>query len=269
MNRIFIPGKKLLAVAGLAGFLATLQAAGPLVWDSEVKEATAQTNQAYANIFFSVTNVSKVEVVIDEVQPSCGCTVVSLPASPWKLAPGAGGRVEIQVDLAGKSGVLIKTLTVRSSVGVKDLVFKVKLPDTTASTVNLAERVRRLRNQRTASGDRQAVFKGDCARCHVPPATAKTGGELFQAACAICHDGPHRASMVPELSGLPQGQNPKYWSEWIAHGREGSLMPAFARASGGPLSDEQIQSLTSFLVERHQAGLKHPPPGSAPALPRP
>jgi cytochrome c553 len=238
-------------------------AAGPsLVWDSELKEIHAVTNQATARFSFSVTNVSSGRIVIEEVRPSCGCTLVRLPAKPWKLAPGASGGVEVEVDLFGKSGVLIKTLTVASSEGTKDLVFKVHLPEVVRTNASLAERVRRQRNQQMAAGDRQAVFRNDCARCHAEPARGKSGRELYTVACGICHDTPHRASMVPDLNGLPQAGSRDYWRQWITHGKPGSLMPAFAVGEGGPLQAEQIDSLIEYLRNRRAApAVAAPEPG--------
>ena len=250
-----------LVIAG--GFVLFVGAAEPgsaLVWDSELKEFQAGTNQPAARFSFSVTNVSPNEVVIEDIRPSCGCTLVSLPARPWKLAPGASGKVEVEVDLVGKSGLLIKTLSVTSSVGAKDLVFKVHLPEKVPVSSSLAERVRRLRNQKAALGDRQAVFRNDCARCHVQPAIGKTGKELYDKSCGICHDAAHRASMVPELTGLPQANKREYWAAWIADGKEGSLMPAFSERAGGPLTKEQIESLVEYLIARRLDTNAPPPP---------
>jgi cytochrome c553 len=232
-----------------------------LVWDSELKEIRPATNQTTAHFSFSVTNVSRSTVVINDVEPSCGCTLVNMPAKPWILGPGTSGHLEVEVDLMGKSGLLIKTLSVISSVGKKDLVFKVRLPEMVRRDSSLAERVRRLRNQKMALGDRQAVFRNDCARCHVQPASGKMGQPLYEKACGICHDAVHRASMVPDLTGLPHANEPEYWANWIANGKEGSLMPAFGEAAGGPLTKAQIESLVSYLSTRE----RHP--GSASSLP--
>ena len=103
-------------------------------------------------------------------------------------------------------------------------------------------------NQKLALADRQAVFKGDCAKCHVEPTVNKMGQQLFTAACGICHEGEHRASMVPDLRALPKEKNADYWRTWITYGRPGSLMPAFSKAEGGILDDAQIASLVSYLM---------------------
>jgi len=95
--------------------------------------------------------------------------------------------------------------------------------------------------------NRQAVFKGDCASCHVKKIEGKYGQQLFDAVCAICHESAHRASMVPDLHNLPVPTNEEFWRTWITAGKAGSLMPAFATSQGGPLSDLQIASLAAYL----------------------
>jgi mono/diheme cytochrome c family protein len=67
--------------------------------------------------------------------------------------------------------------------------------------------------------------------------------------------------MVPDLTGLPQAGSREYWALWIGQGKEGSLMPGFARSAGGPLTEEQIQSLVDYLSTRKT----EPEPANAPA----
>ena len=95
--------------------------------------------------------------------------------------------------------------------------------------------------------DRQAVFKNDCATCHVKNGDGKYGQELYDADCAICHEANPRATMVPNLHALKVYTNDDFWRTWIAHGKPGSFMPAFSTPEGGPLSDMQIASLAAYL----------------------
>ena len=98
-----------------------------------------------------------------------------------------------------------------------------------------------------AKVDRQAVFKDDCASCHAPKLQGQYAMSLYQSACAICHESPNRASVVPDLSRLKAPTNEEYWHNWIAASKPGSLMPAFAQSAGGPLNDVQIASLAAYL----------------------
>lgn len=242
----------------------------PLAWDSMRKEYNAQTNQVEAKITYAVTNVSTAPVIIKSVRPSCGCTVVKLPATPWTLNPKEGGLIDVDVDLRGKRGTLNKYIAVDSTAGFKVLNLRINIPDLPGQT-NVAEA--RAFNLKVALGDRQAVFKGECVICHVRPTIAKKGIELFDAACGICHDSSHRASMVPDLKTITMSGTREYWRDWISRGRPGTLMPAFAYSEGGVLSKEQIESLVAYLTSdfaklRHAVAAASKPNTTAPAATR-
>jgi mono/diheme cytochrome c family protein len=105
----------------------------------------------------------------------------------------------------------------------------------------------RTNNFKLALADRQAVFQGSCIDCHIKRGEGKYGKSLYDADCAICHEGEHRATMVPDLHQLKAVTSPEFWRVWIAHGKAGSLMPAFSNVQGGPLSEEQIDSIAGYL----------------------
>jgi mono/diheme cytochrome c family protein len=52
---------------------------------------------------------------------------------------------------------------------------------------------------------------------------------------------------VPDLHALKLPTNLAYWQAMITFGKPQTMMPGFARSQGGPLSDEQITSLASYL----------------------
>jgi mono/diheme cytochrome c family protein len=212
----------------------------PLVWDSIEKTLEVKPDGHEARFEFSVTNKSAEPVEILHIEPSCGCTVAELPSNPWVLAPGANGSFSAVVDYRGKHGKFSKTLNVQSSAGSQLLTVIINVPDT--------EESRRARNQQLAIADRQAVFRGECASCHVGPTAGKVGAELYTAACAICHGANNRASMVPDLMIAREERNAAYWEKWISDGKERTLMPAFAAKHFGPLSDEQIASLVEYAM---------------------
>jgi cytochrome c553 len=217
-----------------------------LVWDSVAKEETVSNGTAFANFAFTFTNVSSEPVVITSALGSCGCTVAELPETPWTNAPGAVGKFNVKMNLAGKFGTVFKTVTVGTeNHGTKVLMVKTIIapPQRTTAMVEAD----RNQNRMMAVSDRQAVFKNDCARCHVEPARDKMGQPLYAAACGICHEDEHRATMVPDLHAIPQETNAEFWRNWITYGKPGTLMPAFAKSEGGILTDAQIASLVSYL----------------------
>lgn len=236
----------LLVLAWLATLLPGLAqvAFGPLAFDALHKQVTVRAGQTNAVVAFIVTNRSSAPVVIRDVVPSCGCSVASFPAKPWTLAPGGRGELTIATDVRGKSGALLKTVLVQTATGpARQLTYQVDI-------LMPATPEERARNQQLAKTDRQAVFRGDCARCHAEPARGKAGRELFAVACGICHESEHRAPMVPDLKALKRPVTRDYWLQQITHGRPGTLMPAFAAPAGGPLTGAQIHSLVEFLSTR-------------------
>ena len=120
--------------------------------------------------------------------------------------------------------------------------INIPLPDKTANA-----RARE-QNLLAAMGDRQAIFKGDCARCHVTPGRGKRGKALYDAMCGICHDVPSRATMVPDLKKSKQTTNRTYWHTWTAKGKSGTLMPAFAQDEGGPLTPDEVNSIVDYIL---------------------
>lgn len=215
-----------------------------LAFDAIQKTFEAQKGEAKAEFVFAVTNVSSEEVVITRVQTSCGCTAAQLPSQPWKMAPGESGKIGVTVDLAGKYGTINKTATVLSSAGNFALSVRINAPAFEASSNRTMDRSR---NLQIAAVDRQAVFRGDCATCHVTPTLGKVGHDLYDTACGICHEAANRASMVPVLHALKHPTDAAFWDQWIRNGKDHTLMPAFSLKSGGILTDAQIQSLVEYL----------------------
>lgn len=212
--------------------------AHPLVWDAMEKTYTPKSDERLVAFVFTVTNTSDRPLRIYDVRPSCGCTTVEVPRSPWILASGEKGEVRGTVDITGKHGELAKMLYASSVPGTQTLTMILKVPEPDPQA--------RAGNQQLALTDRQAVFRGICASCHAEPAKGLMGAELFAAACAICHGSDRRAAMVPDLEVAHQKRDTAFWTKWITEGKEGTLMPAFAAKHGGPLTDEQVASLVDY-----------------------
>jgi mono/diheme cytochrome c family protein len=232
-----------------------------LVWDSEMKEMSATNGQGAAEFTFYLTNLAPVEVVVNNVQTSCGCTVAKLPEQPWHVAPNASGHISVTVNLAGKMGTFTKQITANTSVGMKQVQVKITMPPPAPVVMEKMSEADRLRNQQLANANRQAVFQGDCIRCHYTPAQGKMGGDLYKAVCEVCHESPNRAAQVPDLHALKFPTNLDYWRHWIRNGRPGSMMPAFDSEQGGPLIPAQVTSLAEYLEKT----ITHAPPAPAPA----
>jgi mono/diheme cytochrome c family protein len=164
------------------------------------------------------------------------------------LAPQASTTLRVSLDLTGKIGAIAKTVTVESSVGFTQLHVRANIPARPATGVgNLT--LAREKNIEIAFADRQAVFRGDCMKCHATPAKGKLGEELYLAACTLCHDASPRASMIPDLNSPRGPRDLAFWMKWIGEGGPGTMMPAFAAEHGGPLNEEQICSLARYAYD--------------------
>jgi len=226
-----------------------------LKFDAESKTYNAKQGESSATFTFTVTNVSTREVVINRLSTSCGCTVAQLPTTPYKLSPGSNVPISASMDLRGKFGTVTKSISVDTSAGFKSLTVAANIPQaapvaanphTTPAQNAMGDRAKNIQN---ALADRQAIFKGDCRSCHVDKGVGKMGQELYAASCGICHDAEHRAAMVPDLRVPRSPRDLAFWQKWIMEGKPGTLMPAFAQVHGGPLTQEQVDSLTVYLYQ--------------------
>jgi cytochrome c553 len=221
----------------------------PLVWDSITKETSPGPDDPTADFKFTVTNTSDAEVVISRVQTSCGCTVAKTPPFPWHIAGHTNDSMTISVNLVAKTGTFQKAITVFAN-GFSNQVFPNQILMVIVHMPNSPEA--RARNMQLAVTDRQGVFKNDCAKCHVAPTAGKLGVDLFNTACEICHNptgpGESRATMVPDLRTLNHPTDYAYWKMIVTIGKPGTLMPGFGSVAGGPLTDEQVDSLAKTLT---------------------
>ena len=217
---------------------------GILVWDGTTKETNVTAETTEAHFVFSFTNISTNPVVFLSVHTSCGCTTAKLPPLPWTVPAGTNAQFDVTVNLAGGGSVLSKAVNISTDKGIKTLMLKITILPPVTPVMSEADR---LRAQAVAKTNRQAVFQGECAACHVRRGVGKYGQALYDADCAICHEGKNRAAVVPDLHAIKTPTNDEFWRTWIAHGKPGSLMPAFSAADGGPLSDTQIASLVAYL----------------------
>lgn len=219
---------------------------GVIEWDAETKETGVPFGTPEAGFAFNLTNISENPLTINSVRTSCGCTTPKLPPLPWTIEAGENGHFDVTMKLAGKRGTIVKTVTVNTDQGFKTLYVRSRIDEPAPGSMGSQDR---MQNLQIATANRQAVFQGDCATCHVTPALNKMGAELYQNACGICHEAEHRASMVPDLANLQKETSPDYWRNWITSSVDGKLMPAFALEHGGILNAAQIESLVTYLTE--------------------
>jgi mono/diheme cytochrome c family protein len=243
----WLPSLLLIVHASSAQLPSTITSTNPFIWDAMEKfTKTEEMNQGAAFTFW-VTNTSSSNASIIHTESSCDCTVAKMPSQPWVLKPGESGFLSVKMNLMGRHGRVTKEIYVGTSHGGQLLKVHADIPLTPAP-FNVSARQRDLM---AAQKDRQAVFGGSCAACHALPTAGRIGEPLFAKACAICHVSDHRAAIVPDLAALKHATNAEYWRTWITHGKEGTLMPAFAKPAGGVLDTNQIESLVELLVKKY------------------
>lgn len=225
----------------VAGAFAIERTVEGIEWDALEKRVEAEAGQVNAEFLFELKNTGEEPLEILRLSTSCSCSAAIMREQPWIIAPEAADELRVVMDLRGRRGGLTKTVYVMTNRGEQLLLVHAKVPPPPA--------VQREMNLVMAQADRQAVLRGDCARCHVTPAEGKHGKELFEAACQICHGAEHRASFVPDLMTAKGPRDVVYWENWIRRGAEGTMMPAFAKEHGGFLDDGQIASLVEYLTE--------------------
>jgi len=81
---------------------------------------------------FTFKNTGKVDLIIQKVETSCGCTVPEYDRSP--VAPGATGTIRVRFDSDNKDGAQYKTVKVKTNC--KDNIFELVLKGTVRTIEN-------------------------------------------------------------------------------------------------------------------------------------
>jgi len=157
------------------------------------------------------------------------------------VAPHSSEPLMVVMDTSMKQGVVKKDITVKSND-----------PKNPVSTIYVTAEVK---NPHADMGkDVQAkIFQGRCAACHVNDGIGKQGEVLYLADCSMCHGFRGGGAVAPALTHMDYGNREivdamrKIISEGSTIHRS---MPGFSKRKGGPLSDEDIESLLQYLAWR-------------------
>ena len=177
---------------------------------------------------------------IVNTKTSCGCTM-SL-GKGTKVEPGETGELLVTFDAAGQAGRLRKTLSIISND-----------PERPITRLTIQARVTPLEFEAVPGAHPpilgQSLLMGDCASCHAKPAENKMGQELWNAVCAMCHGDKGLGARGPSLraASFINSRSDEELHTGIAYGTANPRMPGFAELMGGPLSEEQVDSLVSLL----------------------
>jgi hypothetical protein len=151
-------------------------------------------------------------------------------ASSSRLKPGEKGDIDATVDITGKRGKIAKTIKVYTNdpaTPVTVLSLKMDVID----TIHIG------------AFEAREIFSEKCKGCHVDRGRGKKGIALFIADCMMCHKQGKSAS-----SSVKMGRKPKaYIRDAIRNGVAQTTMPGFFTKNGGPLTEEEIESLVNVI----------------------
>jgi mono/diheme cytochrome c family protein len=84
----------------------------------------------------------------------------------------------------------------------------------------------------------QAQAEGDADR----------GAQLYLENCAVCHGEDGQGRIGASLEGFPGIQVDEVMSQTISKGIEGSVMPAWGSAFGGPLTEQDVTDIVTYVT---------------------
>lgn len=198
---------------------------------------------------FVFANKGNSTLLVTDVEPSCGCTVVDLIRGRYN--PGQSDTLKITFDAEDKFGIIRKEILVKTNDPDKpeiQLVLEANVIEHPDKAV-MAE-------MRAKMGASTSIFEGDCRSCHVDRGVGKFGKELYVASCQMCHgpagvlDGKHHpGTQFSEawLAAMPKDILQERIAEGTPDEKKKGMMPGFQTEFGGPLSQKQVESLVAYL----------------------
>ncbi|HEY9746153.1 MAG TPA: DUF1573 domain-containing protein [Oculatellaceae cyanobacterium] len=250
-----LAGWYVLTTPGLKPVVVSIYEPPRIYAESRVVDIGSVETDSKVPATFLLYNKGGKHLRITDIETSCGCTLADI--SKRVIAPGDYAKMQVSLDTSIKLGKVRKQITVTSNDPERPklelfLIGNV-LPKKMEghAPINLSAR------------DPLVLFKGDCATCHVKPGIGKTGKALFLADCAMCHgtNAQGHQSAGPSLLELNYENDTALQEirKVIAQGSSRSpQMPPFSQRKGGPLNDDQIDSLVNFLkfqALQHKMGL--------------
>ncbi len=234
----------ILITPGLKPVVVTVYVPPIITAEQRVVDVGSVLTDSKVSARFVLYNKGGYKLRIGNIETSCGCTVAQV--SKKVIAPGEMTRLTATLDTSIKMGKTRKKITVYSN-DPKRPALELFLTGNVLPKPMMGHK-----DIMMAPKDRLVLFKGECATCHVQKGIGKTGKALFLADCAMCHgglaQGNHSAGPSLLSANFDDAVRAAKMRKIIAGGSPDSpQMAPFSKANGGPLTDDEIDSLISFL----------------------
>ncbi|MBD1432119.1 MULTISPECIES: DUF1573 domain-containing protein [Sphingobacterium] len=107
----------------IIGFMSMTTAIGEFKFENETHDFGTIPQNKPASYNFKFSNTGDAPIIINEVKPSCGCSVAEFTKTPVK--PGEGGTVTVTYNAAA-TGPFTKQFTIKSNTKtpIKTLTIK-------------------------------------------------------------------------------------------------------------------------------------------------
>ncbi len=214
------------AIVGVLGFL-LLQAlnawGGQSLILDEVVELGPVEEGGEAVFQIPLKNDSASPLQILSVDPYCD--YVEVFPFPSSLEAGEEVLIKGRIDTSGTLGGIAKTLEIMTSASSEPEIVKI-----TVKVIHPSVSPRQIKD----------IFRGRCGNCHAgADVGSRKGKMLYSAVCYMCHKD-YRTIRHLDTGDIRHS---------ISAGIRNTAMPAFGSKDGGPLNEEQIDSLVEVLTE--------------------
>lgn len=200
-------------------------------------------------VAFAFKNLGEGDLELKSVEPSCGCTVVDQLKNIY--GSNEVDTLKAVLDTEDKFGIIRKEITVTTNDPNQETVLLVL-----EANVKEHPNASKMAEMRANAGANASIFEGECRSCHVNRGVGKFGKDLYAASCQMCHgpagveDGKHHPGTPMSkdyLAFIEETTLGKLIAEGSTDPRKKGMMPGFQSDFGGPLSEQQINSLTVYL----------------------
>jgi cytochrome c5 len=179
---------------------------------------------------FEFMNAGDAPLKIFDTFGDWGCTAAVV--SSTTILPGKTGILKATFDTSSKGGENLKNIYVVSND-----------PLNPQKSVQLKAKIENFHRAAGSNFVPEKIFTNGCASCHAGRAKGKSGVELFESVCGVCHRTGGISSVVD--AAYAAKVKPTELQQKISIGVK--KMPGFSADHGGPLTIKQIESLVNHI----------------------